>query len=63
MNIGMTNAIKMREDRNTGIILNPFYKAFTAAWNNHINRPLKTCQHHANGFSIRGGNELDACLG
>ncbi|NCV55210.1 MAG: hypothetical protein EBW54_03215, partial [Betaproteobacteria bacterium] len=38
-------------------------KAFAAAWDNHVNRALKPCEHMANRFSFACRDKLDRVFG
>ena len=57
MDIGVTNAIKVREHRHAGFVLHAFDQRTATAWDHHIDLPLRA-QQLANDFAILHRHKL-----
>ena len=59
----MANAFEMAEDRHPRFGFDPADKALAASGNDDVNVAVQPTQHFANGFPVRGRNELDDVFG
>ena len=63
VDIDMTNAFQMREDRHTGFRLHPRHEAFTTARHDDINRAVQAAEKRADSGAVGHRHQLNGMLG